>query len=203
MNAFDRLHTLRMENDEHAATMDAMRPRFETLRTRHEDGTAPKAVSSFQLFQTPEDLAARMVELADIQPGMTALEPSAGLGRIVAPLLDAGASVTACESSADVAGELFRLFPDVRLWQGDFLERDAELFDRVVMNPPFHMRSDLRHIEHARRFLKPGGVLVALCMAGHKREETLRDQCDHWETIENAFTGTGTRVAVHLLKMRN
>jgi len=35
-----------------------------------------------QLFPTPPDLAKRMVELAEIQPGMCVLEPSAGTGNL-------------------------------------------------------------------------------------------------------------------------
>jgi phospholipid N-methyltransferase len=209
-----------MRNTETGYRMDEMRSRFDRLRDRHTNGTAPQAIAAHQLFQTPPALAARMVELADIQPGHAVLEPSAGLGRILRPILERNpASVTACEVNADLAGELFRTFPGVTLWQGDFLERRPTyegggsllvkpfpnappVFDRIVMNPPFTMRSDLRHIEHARQFLATGGVLVGLCLSTHHRETALRDSCDVWEVIPaGTFRAEGTGVETILFRI--
>ena len=221
MKAFHRLHALRLQNDETRATMDAMAPRFERLRDRHSNGAAPRSFSAFQLFQTPPALAARMVALADPRPGLDWLEPSAGLGRIIRPIMatDPG-SVTACEVDKELAGELFREFPSLVLGQGDFLERKPTYegggalivkpfpngpvhFDRVVMNPPFHMRADVRHTLHALRFLKPSGVLVGLCLATRHREEALRPLADHWETIPaGAFRAEGTNVETILFRIR-
>ena len=47
---------------------------------RHTLKTGVQVVAAPQLFPTPADLAARMVELADVQPGQKVLEPSAGTG---------------------------------------------------------------------------------------------------------------------------
>jgi predicted RNA methylase len=214
-----RLHTLRDANDLHAATMELNRGRFEALRTRHEDGTAPRAVSAYQLFQTPPALAARMVELAEVKPGDVLLEPSAGLGRIIDPALAAGARVLAVEVSPDLSGELFRAYEgkDVRLLQRDFLtvrpayEGNAALIvkdlaevriDRVVMNPPFHMRADIAHVRHALRFLRPSGVLVGLCLSTRHRTEALQPLADLWEVIPaGTFKGEGTNVETVLFRI--
>ena len=195
-----------MRNDETKFRMDDMRPRFESLRDRHTNGTAPQAVAAHQLFQTPASLAARMVELADIQPAHFVLEPSAGLGRILRPITERNpANVTACEINQDLAGQLFKEFPDVTLWQGDFLERKpTRFFDRIVMNPPFTMRSDLKHIAHARKMLAPRGVLVGLCMSTHHRETALREVCDVWEIIPaGTFRAEGTGVETILFRITN
>jgi SAM-dependent methyltransferase len=204
MHPFHRLHALRLANDAKRDEMDAMASRFNALRTRHEDGTAPRAVTAYQLFQTPEPLAARMVGLAEIRPGCSVLEPSAGLGRLLRPILAMPrALVTACEISPDLCAELYQEFPEVRLLQGDFLTKAIEPFDRIVMNPPFHMRSDIRHIQHARQCLAPGGILVGLCLSGHRREETLRQHCDHWEIIPaGAFKQEGTAVETILFRIQ-
>ena len=53
-----------------------MGDQIEAMRQTLKTGVA--VVSSPQLFPTPATLAARMVELADIQPGQDVLEPSAG-----------------------------------------------------------------------------------------------------------------------------
>lgn len=207
MNPIDltRLHAARMANTETGYRMDEMRPRFEALRTRHEDGTAPRAVSAFQLFQTPASLAARMVELADIRPHHSVLEPSAGLGRILRPILARSPDrVHACELDATLAGELFTQFPAVELSQGDFLEKHLGEFDRIIMNPPFHMRADVRHVLHAAGHLAPGGVLVGLCLAGRHREEGIYPLADHWETIPaGAFRAEGTNVETILFRIQN
>lgn len=220
MKAFHRLHALRLANDQKRQDMDALAPRFERLRDRHTNGTAPRALSAYQLFQTPPALAARMVELAEPAPGLEWLEPSAGLGRILRPILatDPG-SVTACELDAELSGELFREFPTVTLWQGDFLTRKPAYegncslivkpfpnapvhFDRVIMNPPFHMRADIRHTLHALPMLAPGGVLVGLCLATHHREAALRPLADHWEAIPaGAFRAEGTNVETILFRI--
>ena len=204
-SGFHRLHALRMENDAAKFAMDDMRPRFEALRTRHEDGTAPRAVSAYQLFQTPEPLAARLVELAGILPHHSVLEPSAGLGRLLRPIIAAGPDrIHACEVNPDLAGELFCQFPDVELSQGDFLTKHLGPFDRIVMNPPFHMRDDIRHTLHAAGHLAPGGVLAGLCLATRHREEALRPLADHWETIPaGTFKGEGTNVETILFRITN
>jgi len=207
-----------MENDAVRYEMDDMRPRFEALRTRHEDGTAPRAVAAFQLFQTPEPLAARMIELAELSPGLAVLEPSAGLGRLLRPILAAGCRATAVEVNPDLAGELFLTFPEVTLKQRDFLtirppregncglilkDLPEPFFQRVIMNPPFHMRADVRHVLHALEFLASPGILVGLCLATRHREAALRDLCDHWETIPaGTFRGEGTNVETILFRIR-
>lgn len=202
--ALDRLHALRHDNDRAAAYMAANADRFETMRNRHTNGTAPRAISAFQLFQTPPALAERMAEIAGIQPGHTVLEPSAGLGRLLVPIMDRMPShVTACELSADCCRELFQRFPDVSLLQRDFLTvPQGATFDRIVMNPPFHMRSDIAHTRHALGFLKSGGTLVGLCMDTRHRKSALRHLADHWEKIPaGTFRSEGTNVPTVLFRI--
>ncbi len=207
MNAptFDRLRGLQLENEGHAAIMATMRSRFEGLAKRHENGTAPRAVSAFQLFQTPAELAGRLVGLLGLAERARVLEPSAGLGRLLDALAPyQPAEVVAVETAAACAAELFRQTrPGVTLRQRDFLtETPAELgtFDAVAMNPPFHMRADIRHILHARQFLKPGAKLAALCLDTPRRESALRPLCQTWEKIPaGAFRSEGTGVACILL----
>jgi SAM-dependent methyltransferase len=205
--ALDRLLNLQAENELARADMAAQAGRFDRLRGRHTNGAAPLAVSAFQLFQTPPAIAARLCERAGIRPGARVLEPSAGLGRLldaVGPY--APAEVVAVEVSPDCAGALFKTHPGARLLQRDFLTVEpAELgaFDVVVMNPPFHMRADIRHILHARRFLRPGGVLAALCLDTGHRVEALRGLAETWEAVPaGAFRAEGTGVACVLLTIR-
>lgn len=197
MSGFHRLHALRMENDAAGYTMEEMRPRFERIAARHENGTAPRAVAAYQLFQTPAEIANRMVEA--LKPGARVLEPSAGLGR----LLDAIArkeprETVAVEKDVNLCRELFLQNRNgVRILQRDFLTVTREelgQFDFIVMNPPFHMRSDIQHIEHALRFLAPGGTLVAVCLDGYQRRQKLNPT--EWIPLPaGCFKAEGTNVA--------
>lgn len=72
------------------------------------------------------------------------------------------------------------------------------------MNPPFHMRSDIKHILHALTFLKPGGTLAGICMAGHRREQTIRPLCSTWEPLPaETFRAEGTKTPAILFSIKN
>lgn len=207
LSGIDRLLRMQEEHEGTAALMDALRPRFAALANRHENGTAPRAVSAFNLFQTPAPLAARMAELAGLAPGLRLLEPSAGLGRILTACETAapGLQTVAVEIAPQCAAELFASHPEARLLQRDFLAVSPDeigTFDRVVMNPPFKMRRDIRHIRHALDFVKPGGCLVALCLAADHRREAFEAIADHFEEIPaGAFRAEGTSVATYLIRI--
>lgn len=207
VNGFRRLLGLQADTDQAAGRMESMRPRFDRLRDRHTNGAAPEAVSAFQLFQTPAPLARRLVELLDLPAGARILEPSAGLGRILDALKPhQPAEVLAVEVAAELCGVLYRQDrPGVRILQRDFLAVDPSEVapvDAVAMNPPFHLRADVRHVLHALRFLRPGGRLAALVMDTHHRAQALRDLADHWEPIPaGAFRAEGTETQTVLLSI--
>lgn len=207
-DTYNRLTSLRLENDAAGFAMDEMRPRFARMAARHENGTAPRAVSAFQLFQTPSEIAERMVFALEFWADARVLEPSAGLGRIMDALAPRQPrEVVAVEMSAPIAAELYRQErPGVKLIQRDFLictPVELGLFDAIAMNPPFHMRADIRHILHARTFLKPGGMLVALCLNTRHRAEALRPIASTWEELpETTFAKEGTRVSIVMLTIR-
>lgn len=182
--------------------MAAAAPRFERLA---DPGSAPRVVSSHNLFQTPEWLAEKMA--AAVQKWGRVLEPSAGLGRLyrAARAASPGSHVTLVDSSPECCGELYRATEgdsNCRLVRGDFLAMDAGrlgLFDVVLMNPPFRMGEDVRHVRHAASLLAPGGRLVALVAGGRKRREALGAMCSRWEDLAAAFKAEGTRVDVSMI----
>lgn len=107
--------------------------------------------------------------------------------------------IVAIEIAPACAAELYRIdCPSVKLMQRDFLKVTPEeigWFDVIAMNPPFHMRADLRHILHALTFLKSGGKLVALCLDTPRRETILKPMADTWDIIpEGTFGKEGTNV---------
>lgn len=209
MKAFHRLHTLRMENDAAGMAFDEMRPRFDRLANRVENGTAPRAVSAFNLFQTPAPIAAQLVALLGLQRYERVLEPSAGLGRILDALEQQNEPLrtTAVEVAPQLCQELYRQQRGCKLIQRDFLSVEPEetgLFDAVAMNPPFHLRADIRHIRHALTFLRPGGRLAALCLNTHHRAEAFKSSASEWiELPESTFAAEDTRVPTVLCLLTN
>ncbi len=196
-----------MENDAVKFAQEEMRGRFERLADRHENGTQPRSVAVHQLFQTPPEIADRLVSLLDLAPGAWILEPSAGLGRLLDALKPLQPSeVVAIEIDPKCTGELFRQERErVVIKQRDFLTCSPVadgVFDAVIMNPPFTMRSDIRHILHALKFLRPGGQLVAICMDTEKRERELKPLACEWIKLPaDTFKETGTHVATVMLKI--
>jgi SAM-dependent methyltransferase len=195
-----RLISIQAANDSAGAEMLIEAARFDRIR-----GTKPRAVSAFNLFQTLVHLAARMVAMipAGVQPRRI-LDPSAGLGRLYRAALSRwpGAAYTLVENAPQCAAELWRL--PVEFMQRDFLTVEGGQYDFIIMNPPFHMRADIRHIKHAAGMLAPGGTLVAICMAGPQREEQLRPLCSTWEALPaGTFRSEGTAIDTVLLTIKS
>lgn len=120
----------------------------------------------FEFFPTPKDVVERLLELAEIFPGQKVLEPSAGRGAIAFACADAGGVVNCIELME--ANYTF-LASDNRLnsvRNMDFMAQAPEAsYDRVVMNPPFSKQQDIKHVNHALKFLKPDGLLVSVMSA--------------------------------------
>ena len=162
-----------------------------------------KVISAPQLFPTPPDLAARMVELAAIQPDHRVLEPSAGTGNLLKAIGSAPDKV-----AVEINGDLVQALASggagsgCQIIHADFLDCNGELgtFDRIVMNPPFANGADIKHIEHARTKLKPGGRLVALCANGPRQQEKLKPLATEWYVLPaGTFAEQGTNVNIALL----
>ncbi|MFY8017815.1 MAG: LPD5 domain-containing protein, partial [Inhella sp.] len=116
-------------------------------------------------FPTPKATAARMVEMAGIEPGMRVLEPSAGNGNIADAAKEAGATVEVVEVSSQLRDILAA--KGYAIVGQDFEDfTPAEKYDVVLMNPPFGNRKDGDHIRRAYGMLKPGGRLIAIAGEG-------------------------------------
>lgn len=119
-------------------------------------------------FPTPKRIAAQLVEMAELAPGMTVLEPSAGKGDIAEVIASKhpDAQLTVIEAHHKLAQMLkfkgFNIFAD---WGEDFLAT-TDYYDRIIMNPPFEKGQDIDHVRHAYSRLRPGGKLVSIMCEG-------------------------------------
>lgn len=164
-----------------------------------------QVVTAPQLFPTPHDLAQRMAELAEIEPGQRILEPSAGTGAILNGITVSPVDIVAVEINYSLADRL-RQTQKAEVKCCDFLSCNGDLgkFDRVLINPPFENGSDIKHIQHALTFLKSGGVLVAICANGPRQQRELKPIADYWEDLpEGTFKNQGTNVNTALLIIKD
>lgn len=167
-----------------------------------------KVVAVNQLFPTPRDLAQEAADLLDIKPGDDVLEPSAGTGMLLGAMgcrmfghAPERGTVTAVEINRSLADRLEVEFPQTKVWSADFLELgDLGTFDKILMNPPFENGADIKHIEHARRMLKPGGRLVAICANGPRQRAKLQPIAAEWRDLPaDTFKEQGTSVNTALI----
>lgn len=162
----------------------------------------------FQFFATPEPLAKRLVEMADINnPDLLVLEPSAGQGAIVKELLrkEPGLIVHAYELM-DINRSVLEKIKDCVLLGNDFLNAgsQATAFDRIVANPPFNKNQDIDHIQEMYKRLKKGGRIVTIASihwknSNNKKEVNFRYWLDEVNAVieevpAGEFKSSGTNV---------
>ena len=85
--------------------------------------------------------------------------------------------------------------------QADFLawagSNEHQMFDRVVMNPPFSEGRWTAHVKAAAEMVKPGGRLVSILPASAKSSGLLADWDVQWHgPFDNEFAGTGVSVVI-------
>jgi hypothetical protein len=170
-------------------------------------------------FPTPRPVIRQMLDAADITPGMTVLEPSAGKGDILDALhahFDGQLTVAAIEMNHSLQAVLEAKGHDVTF--EDFLEHRHQ-YDRIVMNPPFERGQDIDHVMHAFDCLRTGGRLVSVMSEGpffrsDKKAEGFRAWLDavggeSEQLPEDAFRGlhafrqTGCRTRMVVIKKEN
>lgn len=169
----------------------------------------------YQFFETPDELAIRVVEATGDVRGRRVLEPSAGRGKLADLAKAAGAEVVTVEAW-DLNAKVLRDKGYV-VHEGDFLSltpADLGLFDAIVANPPFSRNADIRHVEHMLTFLKPGGVLSVITsahwdIANHAHAKRFKQWiANAGVTVEEVPAGTfkasGTSVPTrHLIYINN
>jgi predicted RNA methylase len=168
--------------------------------------------NDLNFFETPPNIAADLVMAAKIGGNHKVLEPSCGKGRIVKELLIRTPDVDVVEIDQDNFDYTITKY-NCCGHVGDFLnESPEEVYDRIVMNPPFSKGREVLHILHAWKFLKPGGILVSIVSESpFFREDSSSREFRNWilenngETIKlppGSFKTSGTLVNTRILKIK-
>lgn len=148
-----------------------------------------------QFYPTPEKLALKAVALADIQPGDTCLEPSAGQGGIADYMPK---DQTTCVEISPLHCAVLKA-KGFDVVEADFLPwaMGAPKFDAIVMNPPYSEGRAKLHTEYAAALVKPGGRLVSILPASMRGKDFLSGfDCDWTSAYEREFAGTSMAVTI-------
>lgn len=121
------------------------------------EGKVVDKKKTYQFFETPEEVALELINLAEILEGDDILEPSAGHGAI-AKYLPNGSTLIEIDSEKCTKLKELGLDPICQ----DFLTYAEKKFNRIIMNPPFASGQDASHILHAYSLLKKSGRIVAV-----------------------------------------
>lgn len=116
-----------------------------------------------QFYPTPAAAAQAMIARMALSDGFKVLEPSCGEGAMMDALHATGKrlQVTGVECHPGRADAARAKGHHVQT--ANFLQiAPSPIFDVVMMNPPFYGRHYQKHVEHARKFLKPGGTVYAI-----------------------------------------
>jgi len=169
---------------------------------------------------TPDDLAEELTtapfsDLARMPAGSRVLEPSFGDGQLVRAILEANDEihVVAVEPNHQRAERLGDHGGRVTVIDTSFEEYAAgpgkgQLFDAVVMNPPFAVPGQpsiwIDHVTMAWNMLEPGGRLVAVVPSGftfredrcHRDLRQLATDFGGWQTLPRDTFSSGMHTCV-------
>lgn len=191
----------------------------EALSAALASGSVLDRKRALEQFWTPPDLVRRMCSLAGNLEGADVLEPSAGMGHILFEIIGRGGWPVAVELDRELAvqleSEVEGKWPIIA---ADFLSwrprgpETTELFDVVLMNPPFSRNQDIAHVRRAYDLLKPYGQLVAITSPHWTFAQDRQSRDFHewirtvpgtyWEKLpDGTFKESGTGVGSILLKL--
>lgn len=160
-------------------------------------GAGTEVSKDLQYYPTPTPVIERLLNSINIKNGEKVLEPSCGCGRILDALRKAGANAIGIEVNLERV-ELAKS-KGHNVLHANFLETvPTGDFDRVVMNPPFYGKHYAQHVQHALKFLKPGGTLSAILPVTARYDHGLLD--GRWQDLPvGSFRESGTNVNTTIL----
>lgn len=165
--------------------------------TEKKTGTAVS--KDLQYYPTPKKVVERVLDGLRLN-GQKILEPSCGCGRFLDAIRKEGAEVFGIEYDAGRANEAKAKGHNVLV--ANFLETIPNpIYDQVVMNPPFYGKHYAKHVEHAMKFLKDGGILTCILPVTARYDHGLLN--GHWHDLPvGSFSESGTNINTTVLTMR-
>ena len=160
--------------------------------TKHQPSTAVSKDLAY--YPTPDTVIDQILAGYTFSNGDKILEPSCGDGRIMDRLRKNRASLYVTGVEVDPYRAGLARAKGHHVMVANFLQcAPDEAWDYVVMNPPFYGRHWKLHLDHALKFLKPGGHLICILPASaHYDHGNLPGE---WHDLPVAsFAESGTNV---------
>ena len=159
-------------------------------------GSLPEQ-KTHQYYPTPDQLAQRVVDRANIEDHHSVLEPSAGQGGIADKL---PIDQTTCVEISALHCAVLKAKGHTTTCTDFLAWHPGRLFDRIAMNPPFADKRAVDHVRHAASLLSPDGRLVAIMPASYRNKTVLDGWQHEWSDIyDNEFKGAGVSVVIVVL----
>lgn len=114
-------------------------------------------------FPTPDELIHKMIRMVNINSRSIVLEPSAGIGSIVDVLKEQFPGIKVM--TAEIVSTLIEVLElkGYTVWPDIFNTPVMNVFDVIIMNPPFEKQQDIKHVMYCyENFLQDGGELVSI-----------------------------------------
>jgi len=181
----------------------------EVLADCHEEKPTDRATSTevskdLQYYPTPEDTVRRVLRDIYIRDNDRVLEPSCGCGRFLDQIRKETpkAKLWGIEIDPTRAAQARAKGHDVLV--ANFLQTKPEpVYDVVIMNPPFYGKHYAKHVEHALKFLKPGGILKAILPITARTDHGLFDGRGEFHDLPvGSFRESGTNINTTVLTIR-
>ncbi len=164
-----------------------------------------------QYYPTPKETVQRVLGDVYIEEGDAILEPSCGCGKLMDGVYKEvvkrrlkNVRMLGIEVDAARAEEAKGKGHSVLI--SNFLEAEPEArFSKVIMNPPFYGKHYAKHIKHAMKFLKEGGVLYSIlpitAQTDHGLIEGMGFKHQWRELPVGSFRESGTNINTTVLTM--
>lgn len=173
------------------------------------NGESRNLKKEFQFFGTPDALADRLVELAQVKPDDQVLEPSAGQGAIVKALLRVGVKEVSGYELMGINRTFLSKIEGFRLLGNDFLQEVDEMFDVIIANPPFAKNQDIDHIYKMFDCVRIGGRIVSIASTHWRHSSNSKEvKFRKWlqdlnatiiDVPSGAFSESGTDIATTII----
>lgn len=168
--------------------------------------TSTAVSKDLQYYPSTRAVIERVVNDLYIPDGAKILEPSCGCGRFLDYLKEvakqSGKKIQVLGVEIDPSRVRECKEKGHKVLQYNFLELGVvEEYDIVVMNPPFYGKHYAKHVQHALKFLKPGGILKAVLPITARYDHGLLD--GEWQDLPvGSFRESGTNVNTCILTIR-
>lgn len=180
----------------------------EVLADCSDDKPTEKAASTavskdLQYYPTPQAVVDRVLNDIWIQAGQKILEPSCGCGRFLDGIKKVERKAKLWGIEVDPTRAEIARAKGHNVFTGNFLETAPDpSYDFVIMNPPFYGTHYHKHVIHALKFLKPGGILKAILPITAETDHGLITEGEWRDLPVGSFRESGTNINTTVLTIR-